>query len=96
MPGEKLFTSFLRRHPKLVQKQAENIWQNTNLPLQKEIVLSWFKDVESYLEKEGINVILKHLQRMFNPDETSFLLYPKTGKILGPKSVKNVFYIVLN
>lgn len=50
--------------------------------------------MEEFLEKEGLKSILSDPSRVFNLDESSFMLCPKSEKVLAIKGQKNVVEIV--
>ncbi|KAJ8959559.1 hypothetical protein NQ314_006242 [Rhamnusium bicolor] len=57
----------------------------------EESIRSWFKD--EFLDKNHCKEIMENLQRIFNGDESGFMLCPKTGKVLAPRGWKNLYQI---
>ncbi|KAJ8941790.1 hypothetical protein NQ314_010278 [Rhamnusium bicolor] len=51
----------------------------------KESILKWFRELKIYLEQCKASNILEDSSRIFNGDETSFAMCPKSGKVLAPK-----------
>lgn len=45
------------------------------------------------LKEKNATDVLKDPKRVFNGDETNFLLCPKNSKVLAPKGIKNVYEI---
>jgi hypothetical protein len=82
LPGRKWAHAFLRRHPILSVKQSEYLNRARGTVTKRKIQL-WF---ESILEELGpLKVILEEPKRVWNLDETGFLICPKTGKVYGVK-----------
>lgn len=54
---------------------------------------SWFTELENYLKEIDQEAILLDPTRIYNGDETSFCLCPKTGRVLAPKGYRNVYQI---
>lgn len=60
----------------------------------EESVKKWFSEVETWLKKDGLFDVLKDPSRVFNADETGFLLCPKSGRVIGERGSKEDFYAV--
>lgn len=91
-PGRKWYTSFLKRHPSLAIREAEGISKGRAVVTEKSIK-KWFEELKTYLTEENALHILDDPSRIFNGDETSFCMCPKTGKVLAPKGYRNVYSI---
>lgn len=89
-PGQRWYTSFLRRHPQISIRSAESLCKN-RAKLTEEYIKSWFRDLEKFLQDINARDVLTDLSRIFNADESGFSLCPKTGKVLGPKGYKNLY-----
>lgn len=84
MPVEKWYRCFLKRHPHLTVRTPEAITDASSKVSENDI-RGWFRKVESYLERKEYQDILKDPTRVFNGDETNFLLCPNVGKVLVGK-----------
>lgn len=93
-PGKRWFQSFLIRHPILTRRTSEAV-TNASSNVSESNIRKWFNDIEQYLHEKGYFEILQDATRVFNGDETCFLLCPKTGKVLAPKGSKNVYEVDL-
>lgn len=91
-PGKKWITLFLKRHPEITERHAENI-NKARAAVTPERIKGWFSYVTDYLIEEDAFDILDDSSRIFNADESGFQPCPKTGKILGPKGFKNLYNI---
>nr|CAI5826805.1 unnamed protein product [Callosobruchus analis] len=60
----------------------------------EEKIRKWFAELLKHLEAIGASDILTVPNRIFNGDETSFYICPKSGKVLAPRGYKNVYKIV--
>ncbi|XP_030751725.1 jerky protein homolog-like [Sitophilus oryzae] len=89
-PGRKWYESFLRRHPEVAKRTAQNLTISRS-SVTKEHLQAWFKEVRIYLDTNGYSSILEDPSRVFNSDETAFFLNPKGGKVLAPKGDKSVY-----
>lgn len=92
-PGKKWYSAFFRRNPELVHRSAENLSKGRAV-LTVETIKKWFDDLKQYLKTENAEEILQDPTRIYNGDETSLALCPKTGKIIAPRGHKNVYQIV--
>lgn len=81
-PGEKWYSSFMRRNPKLALKNAESLEKYRSL-ITEEYIRAWFTDLNSFLIESNAIDILDDPSRILNADESGFNLCPKTGKVLG-------------
>lgn len=91
-PGRKWFNAFLRRHPDLSIRESEGITKGRAI-VTEETIRKWFSDLKTFLEEQNATDILEDPSRIFNGDETSFSMCPKTGKVLAPKGYRNVYSI---
>ncbi|KAJ8967933.1 hypothetical protein NQ314_002574 [Rhamnusium bicolor] len=56
-------------------------------------IRNWFQIIENELEREGLKHILNDSSRIFNGDETNFLLCPKNKKVIACRGTKNVYEV---
>ncbi|KAJ4433386.1 hypothetical protein ANN_15645 [Periplaneta americana] len=91
-PGRRWFESFMKRHPAVSERYAEGI-NRARANVTEDKIRNWFSELHDYLKEENALDILEDPSRMFNADESGFLTCPKTGKVLGPISYKNLYEI---
>jgi len=91
-PGIKWLNLFLKRHPEIKKRNAEII-SKTRAKVTERSIQSWFSDVRLYLEGEGSLDILNDPRRILNCDETGLQLCPKSGKVLGPRTMSNFYEV---
>lgn len=91
-PGRTWYNSFLKRNPELTHRTPEGISKG-RARITKEYLNSWFTELENYLKEIDQEAILLDPTRIYNGDETSFCLCPKTGRVLAPKGYRNVYQI---
>ncbi|CAG4973401.1 unnamed protein product [Parnassius apollo] len=89
-PGKKWFSSFIKRHPILAERTAENLSSARN-EVTEEQINNWFKEVDEYLAEKGLLEALKEPSRVFNADESAFFLAPKPGRVLVRRGEKHVY-----
>ncbi|CAG9568022.1 unnamed protein product [Danaus chrysippus] len=92
-PGNKWYQSFLRQNPELSERTPENI-SNGRAAVTEAGIRKWFAELMKHLEDINASDILIDPDRIFNGDETSFYICPKTGKVIAPRDYKNVYKIV--
>lgn len=92
LPGDQWYKSFLRRHPRISVRTPEGVTQSSACISSKDL-LKWFNDIEVYLKEKGYFSILDDPRRVYNGDETCFLLNPKEGKVLASKGCRNVYEV---
>ncbi|XP_022833931.1 uncharacterized protein LOC111361769 isoform X1 [Spodoptera litura] len=90
--GEKWYKLFLQRHPNISVRTPEAVTA-ASAAVSENDVRGWFSQIEDYLKENDLFDILEDSSRVFNGDETNFLLCPKTGIVLAPKGEKNVYEI---
>ncbi|XP_062540250.1 uncharacterized protein LOC134208226 isoform X2 [Armigeres subalbatus] len=56
-------------------------------------IRNWFKEVYQWLDRHGMSDILIDSSRVFNGDETSFYLHPKTKEVIAQRGSKNVYEV---
>ncbi|GBO99410.1 hypothetical protein EVAR_101402_1, partial [Eumeta japonica] len=91
-PGRKWYMGFLIRNPSISLREAEGISKGRAV-ITQESIKKWFEELKGFLREHNASIILDDPSRIYNGDETSFSLCPKTGKVLAPKGYKNVYNI---
>ena len=86
---------FKERHPEVVFRCPESLSKGRR-NLSEMVMRQWFSDIRSYLSEKDMLHILQDPSRLFNFDETSTSLSPKTGRVLGIKGTKNCFQTTSN
>ncbi|XP_073991864.1 uncharacterized protein [Rhodnius prolixus] len=92
LPGKSWYKGFRNRHPETATRISENLTVSranvTNASLK-----AWYDEVSRYMNEEGIADVLEEPARLFNADETAFLLNPKGNLVLSNKQDKNVYQV---
>lgn len=91
-PGDGWYKAFLRRHPEIAVRKPEAVTAASAKVSEKDIK-NWFQDITQYLDEKSFRGILQNPERIFNGDETNFLLCPQTKKVLAPKGSRNVYEV---
>ncbi|XP_055602152.1 uncharacterized protein LOC129750957 isoform X2 [Uranotaenia lowii] len=93
IPGRKWYESFMKRHPELSERIPEAVSQASSRVSENNI-REWFSKVYGYLEEHGLTAVLNNPSRIFNADETSFVLSPVPKKVIASKGNKNVNFVL--
>lgn len=86
------YSLFMKRHPELSLREPEGISKGRAV-ITEESIRKWFSGLESYMKSVNASDVLLDPKRIFNCDETSFSMCPKTGRVIAPKGWKNVYTI---
>lgn len=92
-PGKKWYYAFLNRNKGLLTLRTPETISKARAVVKEETIRKWFRDLEAHLTDENCQDILNDPTRLFNGDETSFSLAPKTGNVIGPRGYRNIFQI---
>lgn len=92
IPGRHWYKSFLNRHPNLVNRTPEAVTKASSAISENDI-RNWFVGIETYLKEKKYFDILEDPTRIYNGDETCFLLCPKEEKVIAPRGSKNVYQV---
>lgn len=84
-PSKHWYNAFLKRHPEISEKMAQNI-SLRRAEITEESIRKWFKEVRKYLDTK--NLLNISGSRIFNCDESAFLLNSKAKKVLSFKEKK--------
>lgn len=88
-PGRHWYDAFLKRHPNISQRTAQNLTSSRSAVTEKNI-RAWFEEVEQYMRENQIFEVLNEPTRVFNCDETAFFLNPSNNRVLAKKGQKTV------
>lgn len=88
-PGDGWYKLFLKRHPELSIRTSEAVTSASSKLSEKQI-RNWFKQVEEYLKENDLFNILSDPSRVYNGDETNFVLCPKNTKVIALRGTKCV------
>lgn len=91
-PGEGWYKLFMKRHPEIAERTSEAVTSASSKVSERQLK-NWFKQIEDYLKENDLLHILDDPSRVFNGDETNFMLCPKNTKVLAPKGDRNVYEI---
>lgn len=89
-PGKTFLRLFMKRNKDVVTRTSQNL-TSSRASVTTADIREWFNKVKSKLEEKGWADILADPNRVFNCDETAFMLAPKTPKVLAKKGEKNVY-----
>lgn len=92
LPGIGWYQAFLRRHPNISLRTPEGVTAASSCVSENDIK-NWFINIEEVLKEENALDVLQDPDRIFNGDETNFLLCPKGSKVLAPRGSKNVYEV---
>lgn len=91
-PGDKWMKLFLKRNPEIAKRNTEVI-SKARAAVTEDKIRNWFQELDTYLVSEGSRNVLNDATRIFNCDETGLQTCPKSGRVLGPKSLKDFYEI---
>lgn len=92
-PGRHWFEGFMRRHPDISMRVAQNL-TSSRASVTEEKIRAWHGQILEYLKENNLEVILKDPRRIFNADEAAFFLNPKGNKVLFTRGEKCVYSVV--
>ncbi|CAG4988713.1 unnamed protein product [Colias eurytheme] len=95
VPGRHWFQNFLKRHPTISRRVAQNLPTNRN-EVKEEAIRLWFGRVRQYFEENNLIDLLDDPARIFNCDETGFFLCPKAKQVIVQRGSKKVYTRVAN
>ncbi|CAI6353666.1 unnamed protein product [Macrosiphum euphorbiae] len=91
-PGDKWMKLFLKRNPEIVKRNTEVI-SKARAAVTEEKIRDWFTELDLYVKNENCRDVLDDPSRLFNCDETGLQTCPKSGRVLGPKDIKDFYEI---
>ena len=94
-PGRRWYEGFLKRYPKIAKRVSQHLVKIRAIVTKKNI-RSWFDVVNTYIRVHKYEDALKDPMRIFNCDESAFLLAPKENCVLTSKGSKSVYNISSN
>ena len=80
----------MARHPDLQMRMTSAI-SCARCDISYDNLKYWFNELKDYLAEVKHADILEDLSRLYNCDETGFLLAPKTKKVIASKHDKHVY-----
>lgn len=89
-PGRKWYEAFLKRHPMLSERVAQNLTPAREKVSEQQL-RQWFQEIEIYLKSKNLFAITNDPNRVFNSDESAFFLQPKADRVLARKGDKSVY-----
>lgn len=87
--GRSWFDCFKKRN-KFVFRKSEALSKSSDC-VTMESIIEWFSMVEMDLCSDGFISILEDPSRIFNADDSFFLLNPSQGAVVVPKGTINVY-----
>ncbi|CAH2091567.1 unnamed protein product [Euphydryas editha] len=82
----------ITRHPKLAFRKPEAVTAASSNVSEND-VRGWFRQIKDYFDENNLFHTLSDPRRVFNGDETNFVLCPKTGLVLSSKGERNVYEV---
>lgn len=90
-PGQHYYRAFMRRHPNLSNRIAQNLTSTRSAVTEKDL-REWFAKVKQYLEEK--NLLSIEPEGVFNLDQSAFMLLPKDNKVITEKDTRAPYQIV--
>lgn len=84
--------SFLKRNAVLPERYPEGVTSASSCVSESDI-RNWFVQIHNYLVEENYTHILEDPSRIFNSDETYFMVCPKMKPVITPRGARNVYEI---
>lgn len=91
-PGRKWFASFMRRNPGFSLRTPEAI-TSASARVSEEDLRGWFGSTRTFLAKNHLLHIMNFPNRVWNGDETSFYLHPKSKEVIARTGSRNVYEV---
>ncbi|XP_062710070.1 uncharacterized protein LOC134288646 [Aedes albopictus] len=91
-PGRKWLKGFLRRHREITFRTPESV-SSASAKVKESDIRGWFATITSYMEENDLMAAALDPTRVYNGDETSFFLHPKTKAVLACRGSQNVFEV---
>lgn len=82
LPGDGWYHNFLKRNPEISERFPEVVTSASSCVSENDI-RNWFAQIYNYLAKENYLNILEDPSRIFNSDETYFMVCPKMKHVLA-------------
>ena len=92
-PGKFWYRVFMRRHNNLSERIAQNL-TTIRASETEEDLRQWFSYIKNHLEKKILLSLEPH--RIFNLDESAFMLVPRDNCVIAEKGSKSVYQITDN
>lgn len=94
-PGKDWLRRFIGRHSAIIAPRLSENLSRSRAKLSEASIRKWFADVNQYLDTENVSTVLKDPRRVFNIDETGFMLNPTRDRVLAKRGQRNVYNVVL-
>ena len=89
-PSKGFVYSFLKRHPDIIPRRAEEISRSA-LAINKKDVREWHETIRLQLEDQGFADILNDPARIWNTDESGFRRHVPKRKVLADSEADTVY-----
>lgn len=83
-------SGLLRRHSEITLRTPETV-SSASAKVSEADIRGWFANLISYLEDNNLMEAALDPTRIYNGDETSFFLHPKTSAVFARRGSKNVY-----
>lgn len=84
------YKAFLNRHPEISERTTQKLSKRRG-EVSEEKIRSWFSEITSYLTNNDLLSVFEDPKRIFNCDESAFLLSPVGDKVLAKIGDKTVY-----
>lgn len=91
-PGIHWYKGFLNRHPNLTTRTVEAVTK-TSSTIAENNIRNWFQNIEKYLNEKNYLGIFQDPKRVYNGNETCFMLSPEEDKVIAPRGARNVYQV---
>ena len=92
VPGSGWYKSFIKRNAFLSERYPEGVTSASSCVRESDI-RNWFVQIHNYLVEENYIHILEDPSRIFNSDETYFMVCSKMKTGIAPRGARNVYEI---
>lgn len=94
-PSNKWFTLFRRRHKEISIRNAQNLTKARSA-ITENSIRHWSKGVLDYCTEHNLLEVLQNPNRIFNMDESAFLMNPTQKKVLARRGARTVYNSIGN
>lgn len=94
-PGRRWYEGFLKRNPDISERISQHLVKSRST-IRETSIRGWFQEINTYFLENNLMEIIKDPKRVYNCDETAFLLAPKENCVLVAKGEKTVYNVTNN
>lgn len=94
-PGKDWIRRFIDRHSELIAPRLTENLSRSRAKLTEQNIRHWFTEVTEYIRTENVGNVLADPRRVFNIDESAFMLNPPRDRVLAQRGQRNVYNVVV-